>query len=114
MASKKINITVDEELLGRIDKYAKANAMTRSGLLAMAAVQYLSAVELMPSVNKLLSSVAAVVDGTFSGELAPEDAEQRMQQIQNSYAALTGSKAGQSVLKFAEIPDVIDACVEKK
>lgn len=94
MASKKINITIDADLLERIDKYAKANALTRSGLLAMSAVQYLNAVEAMPSVNKLLNSMAAVVDGTFSGQLSPQDAEQRMQQIQNSYAALTGDRAG--------------------
>ena len=102
MASKKINITIDADLLERVDKYAKANAISRSGLLAMAAVQYLNAVELMPSVNKLLNSMVAVVDGTLGGELSPTDAEQRLQQIQNSYAALTGSDAGKSILELTD------------
>ena len=39
-------------------------------------------------------AVAAVVDGTLGGQLTPEDAEQQLQQIQNSYAALTGGNAG--------------------
>ena len=94
MASKKINITLDEELLDRIDKYAKSNAMSRSGLLAMSAAQYLNAVESMPSINKLLNSMVAVVEGTLNGDVSPADAEQRMQQIQNSYTALTGDCAG--------------------
>lgn len=94
MASKKINITLDEELLERIDKYAKTNAMSRSGLLAMSAAQYLNAVESMPSINKLLNSMVAVVEGTLNGDVSPADAEQRMQQIQNSYTALTGDSAG--------------------
>lgn len=99
MPSKKINITLDVNLLERIDNYASENAMTRSGLLAMAAAQYLNAVEAMPSVNKILSGMSAVLDGTLRGDLTPADAEQRVQQIRNSYAALTGSNAGKSLLK---------------
>lgn len=91
---KKLSVTLREDLIERMDDYADENAMTRSGLIAVAVTQYLNAVEAMPSVNKLLSSMAAVVDGTFSGQLTPEDAEQRMVQIQNSYAALTGGSAG--------------------
>ena len=68
--------------------------MTRSGLIAGAVTQYLNAVEAMPYMNMLINSMAAVVDGTLGGQLTTEDAEQRIQQIQNSYAALTGGNAG--------------------
>lgn len=91
---KKLSVTLREDLIERMDDYADDNAMTRSGLIAVAVTQYLNAMEAMPSMNKLLSSMAAVVDGTFSGQLTPEEAEQRVAQIQNSYAALTGGNAG--------------------
>lgn len=91
---RKLSITLREDLLQRMDDYADDNAMTRSGLIAVAVTQYLNAVEAMPSVNKLLNSMAAVVDSTLGGQLTPEDAEQQLQQIQNSYAALTGGNAG--------------------
>ena len=33
---KRINITIDEELLNRIDSYAKQRYLTRSGLISLA------------------------------------------------------------------------------
>lgn len=39
MAAKKINITIEEELLGQLDKIAKENYMTRSAYIAMAVVK---------------------------------------------------------------------------
>ena len=41
--SKRINITIPENLLHEIDRYADAHHMTRSGLLAQAAGQYIHA-----------------------------------------------------------------------
>ena len=41
MAKVKVNITLDEELLQRIESYADENYLTRSGLLTIAASQFL-------------------------------------------------------------------------
>lgn len=90
--SQKVNITVKEELLSRADSYADENGMTRSGLFALALAQYLNSVEAMPSVNKLMASMAAVVDGTFSGVLDPVEAQKRMESIQAAYSLLVEKK----------------------
>lgn len=41
--SKRVNITLPENLLFEIDRYAEAHHLTRSGLLAQAAGQYIHA-----------------------------------------------------------------------
>jgi len=40
--AKRVNITLPENLLSRIDRYVTAHHLTRSGLLAQAASRYLS------------------------------------------------------------------------
>lgn len=90
--TKKINITLRDDLLERMDSYSQNNAMTRSGLIALAVTQYLNAVEAMPSVNKLLASMAAVAEGTLNGQLVPDEANKKLDEIQKTYAAIYGSK----------------------
>lgn len=41
MPKVKINITVDEDLLERIDQYAKENYISRSGLITLACTNYI-------------------------------------------------------------------------
>lgn len=90
MASERVNVTFNPDVLERINSYCKSSGIPRSAFLQMAASQYLDAVDAMPNVNKMLSAMAAVVDGTFSGEMPPDEARQRMDQISATYTALTG------------------------
>lgn len=89
-SAKKLSVTIRADLLERMDDYADNNGMTRSGLIAIAVTQYLNAVEAMPSVNKLLSAMAAVTDAAIKGDLEPEQAQARMDAIQATYEQLTG------------------------
>ena len=89
MASKKLNVTLREDLLERIDAYADENGMTRSGFLSVAAVQYLNAVEAAPSVNKMLAAMAAAAEGAIQGDLTPEEADAQMKAIKATYTAIT-------------------------
>lgn len=45
---KRINITVDEELLNRIDSYSKKRFVSRSGLISLVLSTYLDSVESVP------------------------------------------------------------------
>lgn len=89
LSSKKLNVTIREDLLERMDIYANENGMTRSGLIAVAVTQYLNAVEAIPSVSKLLSAMAAVSEGVLKGEMPPHEAEARLAAIQATYEELT-------------------------
>lgn len=87
--AKKLNVTIREDLVERMDEYADENGMTRSGLIAVAVTQYLNAVEAMPSVTKLLNAMASVTVGVLKGELPPRDAEVKMAAIQATYEELS-------------------------
>ena len=61
MSVIRVNVTLPEELLRRIDSFADENGMSRSGLLAYSARLYLD--EAMPKLNtnKFIRALAALV-----------------------------------------------------
>ena len=80
MAVRKIQISIQEDVLERVDAFAKRNGMSRSGLLQLGASQYITAQEAMPSVNRafaLMGSLAkrAAAGGVDSAEYEKELAE---------------------------------------
>lgn len=65
----KINITMNDELLERVDKYAKENYTTRSGLISLACVQYLNQQE---ATNAIQLMAAAMQRIAASGKIDEE------------------------------------------
>lgn len=64
MASKKINITMDEILLNRLDTYCREMGSNRSSLIAVVVGQYLAQMErtqsvLTEAVSNLIAQEAA-------------------------------------------------------
>ena len=69
MASKKISISIDDNLLEMIDNFAEDNYMTRSGFLTLVSKNYLQQQEVV----KTLGSLRATLDTIKgSGELDPK------------------------------------------
>lgn len=69
MASKKISISIDDNLLEMIDEFAEDNYMTRSGFLTLVSKNYLQQQEVV----KTLGSLRATLDTIKgSGELDPK------------------------------------------
>ena len=69
----KVGITLDDELLKRIDTYADANYMSRSGLLSVAATQYLNALEVQTAIKDMSLAMRKIAD---TGKIDPEVREQ--------------------------------------
>lgn len=58
----KLSISLDDNLVQRIDSFAKGNSISRSGFLAMAATQYLNqmqALSSMPEIVQIMKTAAA-------------------------------------------------------
>ena len=58
----KLSISLDDNLVQRIDSFAKGNSISRSGFLAMAAAQYLNQMQLlssMPEIVQIMKTAAA-------------------------------------------------------
>lgn len=62
MAKVKVNITVDEELMRRIDEYADENYMNRSSLISMATTQFLNAAEVTTAVKLMSVAMRKIAD----------------------------------------------------
>ena len=62
----RINVTINDELLQKIDEYAKSKYMTRSAFLALAADTYINQANVMenlPALVKLYEQEKANVSG---------------------------------------------------
>ncbi len=58
----KVGITIDDELLKRIDSFADENYMSRSGLLSVAATQYLNALEVQSAIKDISLAMRKIAD----------------------------------------------------
>lgn len=58
----KVNITISDDLLKRIDEYADDNYTSRSGLISIATAQYLNANETMSLVKNLSLAIGKIAD----------------------------------------------------
>lgn len=62
----KATITLDDELMKRIDDYADRNYMSRSGLISLASTQYLNSNEVIYAISDIAVSIRKIAD---SGKL---------------------------------------------
>lgn len=58
----KVQITLDDELLKRIDTYADDNYMSRSGLMTLAATQFLNVNEVTKAIVSLNAAMQKIAD----------------------------------------------------
>lgn len=69
MAKIKVNITLEEELLQRIETYADENYLTRSGLITLAVSQYLLQAEASRAIVDMSLAMRKIADtGTVTDE----------------------------------------------
>lgn len=58
----KINITLDDKLLNRLDVYADENYMSRSGLISLACTQFLNSAEVVGVVKEMGAAINKIAD----------------------------------------------------
>lgn len=54
---KRINITLEENLLSQMDEFASERGISRSALIASSARDYMSAVESLPEISKQVNEL---------------------------------------------------------
>lgn len=74
----KVNVTLNDDLLARVDQYADENGMTRSGLIAVALGDYLSARELTSAIKSIAFTMQ---DIAAKGEV-DEEAQKQLDDFQ--------------------------------
>ena len=58
----KVQVSLDDNLVSRIDSYADANYMSRSGLISLATTQYLNQVEVMMLIKDMSLAMRKIAD----------------------------------------------------
>lgn len=69
----KVNVTLNDDLLAKVDQYADENGMTRSGLIAVALGDYLSARELTSAIKSIAFTMQDIAS---KGEVDEETQKQ--------------------------------------
>lgn len=75
----KISISINDELLRKIDEYSKENFLTRSGFLSLAANQYILQQEAMSTMKSLRSAVEKVSETGEMDEQSEADMKKFME-----------------------------------
>lgn len=58
----KVQISLADELMERIDVYSAENYLSRSGLVSLACAQYLNAVEVTKAIKDIAISIRKIAD----------------------------------------------------
>lgn len=58
----KVQVSLADELMERIDEYSAENYLSRSGLVSLACTQYLNAVEVTKAITDIAISIRKVAD----------------------------------------------------
>ena len=82
----KVQITLDDELMKRVDAYADENYMSRSGLLSIAVTQYLNTKEMIGAITRMGIAMEKIAD---KGEI-DEQTQHELEDFQR-ICALFGS-----------------------
>lgn len=88
----RVQISIENDVLEKIDAFAKQSALSRSAFLSMAAVDYIAAKEKAPLITSAFSSMAALLDARVKGEISQEDFQLRIDGLDNSLKQLNENK----------------------
>lgn len=69
----KVQISLDDALMARVDAYADANYMSRSGLISFAVTQYLNTAEVTKAITDMAVCMRKIAD---NGKVDHETMEQ--------------------------------------
>ena len=69
MAKIKVNVTLDEELMRRVDEYAEENYLNRSSLVSLATTQFLNAADVTKAIRDMAFAMRKIAD---NGEIDDE------------------------------------------
>ena len=84
----KLGITLDDELVKRMDAFADANYMSRSGLLSLAVTQYLNAADVSQAIKEMALAMRKIAD---NGEI-DEETKAQLEDFERVAKFLTNSK----------------------
>ena len=88
MAKIKVGITLDEELLRRVDEYAEENYLNRSSLISLATTQFLNASDVTKAVRDMAFAMRKIADAG----VVDEDTKRQLEDFERLSKMIVGAK----------------------
>lgn len=88
MAKVKVGITLDEELLRRIDDYADDNYLNRSSLISLATTQFLNTSDVTRAIKDVALAMRKIAD---TGEV-DEETQKQLEDFERLSKMMVGAK----------------------
>ena len=82
----KVQISIDDDLLQRIDSFADSNYMSRSGFFTLASCQYLNSNEMMLAIKDMSLTMRKIAD---SGNI-DEETERKLEDYERMAKMIVG------------------------
>ena len=84
----RLQVTMQENIVKKIDEYAKKAGLSRSGFLAVAAMDYIDAKEKAPKITESFLAMAKLMDSRTKGEISKEEMEKGLNELENDMKEL--------------------------
>lgn len=78
MAQIRVQLSIDEQLLPRMDTFAKSMGLSRSAFVATAVSDYMSARDKAPKYGDLFASMASTFEALMRGEITQDEFQLRI------------------------------------
>jgi len=82
----KVNVTLDDDLMKRIDEYSDENYMTRSGLISFACTAFLNSADVTRAIKDMALAMRKIAD---SGSI-DEETRKQLEDFERLSRMLTG------------------------
>lgn len=80
----KVQISVADDVLFKVDEYAKQVGLSRSALLSTSVLEYIDSRKKAPLVTEAFSSFASLLDSRVKGDISESDFQLRLDSINQS------------------------------
>lgn len=84
----RIQISMDDSVLEKIDCFIGSAGLSRSAFLSMAALEYIKAKESAPVISAAFSTMAQLIDQRVRGEISQVDLQKQLEAIDVSVKKL--------------------------
>ena len=84
----RVQISIDDDVLKRVDEFSKKLALSRSAFLSMAAVDYIEAKEKAPLISSAFASMASLLDARVNGLISQEEFNLKLSRLDDDVKSL--------------------------
>lgn len=88
----RFNVTMEDDFVDRLDRFAEVRGLSRSALIRTACLQYMDAAEALPDMKLIFSGVLAAAGKAITGSITKDQLQETLDGADVRLKALTQKK----------------------